>query len=91
MFDKFIIDITQAFSSVTIPPIIKTVVRNGRTLVYRIQDSSTEEIKSAQSQLASVRRCDTTTIANPSISSAWRQHFGFHEIEIKDPCSTCAW
>ena len=35
--------ITQAFSSVTIPPIIKKVVRNGRTLVYRVQDTSLDQ------------------------------------------------
>ena len=33
------VDVFQAFSSVTIPPVIKTVVRNGRTLVYRVQNA----------------------------------------------------
>ena len=52
-------ELQSAFSSVTIPPIIKTVVRNGRTLVYRIQDSGMEASK-ATSQ--SVGHCDTTTV-----------------------------
>ena len=37
------VDITQAFSSVTIPPIIKTVVHNGSTLIYRVQNTSMDQ------------------------------------------------
>ena len=36
-------DDNEPFSSVTIPPVIKTVVHNGRTLVYRIQDSGMDQ------------------------------------------------
>ncbi|KAF8960234.1 hypothetical protein BDZ97DRAFT_1905964 [Flammula alnicola] len=39
-----------AFSSVTIPPIIKTAVRNGRTLVYRIPNMDREICSEPQSQ-----------------------------------------
>ena len=39
------IDITQGFSSVTLPPIIKTVTRKGRTLVYRVQPDDTAQVQ----------------------------------------------
>ena len=54
----------MAFSSVTVPPIIKTVVRNGRTLVYRIQnedvDNPVENASITQSQLVS--QCEAITL-----------------------------
>lgn len=67
---EFIIDITtQAFSSITIPPVIKTVKRNGRTLVYRIQND--EEIPLApQLETQSVSHPGITNFANLTISSA---------------------
>ena len=47
----------------TIPPIIKTVVRNGRTLVYRVQNARMDqENPLTQSQSASVRYHDSTIL-----------------------------
>jgi hypothetical protein len=61
--DKSFIDITQGFTSVTIPPIIKTVVRNGHTLVYRVQDASMDqEIASA----AQVQHASSTSAPKKS-------------------------
>ena len=53
--------IIQAFSSVTIPPIIKTRVGNGRTLVYRIQNSGpgTDQEIPLEPKSQSVSHCDT--------------------------------
>jgi hypothetical protein len=85
LFNKIIIDIAQAFSSMTIPPIIKTVKRNGRTLIYRVQDTAMDQEIAPQSQpVVSHHDHHSKTFANPTISSAW--HFSF-----KETCSTCAW
>lgn len=43
--DKFIIDITQPFSSITITPVIKMVVHNGQTLVYLRNDRGNPRVK----------------------------------------------
>jgi hypothetical protein len=51
------IDILQVFSSVTIPPVIKTVVRNGRTLVYRIQNEDIPQEIPSEPQSQSVSHC----------------------------------
>lgn len=48
----------------TIPPIIKTVVRNGRKLVYRIQDPGMNEEIPSESASHSVSHCDTTTLSS---------------------------
>jgi hypothetical protein len=52
-------DNDEPFSSVTVP-IIKTVVHNGRTLVYRIQDSGMDQEKPSEPISQSVSHCDAT-------------------------------
>ena len=58
------VDIIQTFSSVTIPPVIKTVVCNGRTLVYRVQnaimDLDTPGPSESEPKSQSVSHCDAT-------------------------------
>lgn len=64
----------------------KTIVRNGCTLVYRIQND--KEIPLAtQSESLSVSYPDATTFASITFPSAW--HFSFEKI--KGPCLMCGW
>ena len=56
-------DDIEVFSSVTIPPIIKTVVRNGRTLVYRIQNPGMDQEIPSEPQSQSVSHCDRTALS----------------------------
>jgi hypothetical protein len=51
-------DDNEVFSSVTVPPVVKTVVRNGNTLVYRMQDQE----KPSEPASQSVSHCDTTAL-----------------------------
>ena len=55
-------DDDEPFSSVTIAPAVKTVVHNGRTLVYRIQDSGMDQEKPSEPMSQSVSYCDATTL-----------------------------
>jgi hypothetical protein len=54
------IDNTQVFSSVTIPPVTKTVVRNGHTLVYRFQNAAKDQELPSERQSHFVSRDATT-------------------------------
>jgi hypothetical protein len=55
-------DDDEPFSSVTVPPVVKTVVHNGRTLVYRIQDSGIEQEKPSAPTPQPVSHSDGTTL-----------------------------
>jgi hypothetical protein len=85
---NYVVDVTQVFSSVTNPPIIKKVVSNGRTLVYRIQGTTSmdqdSEITSASAPPKSqsvksknlVRRVTGDSTSYPSMIG--------HQLEDED-------
>lgn len=75
LWKLLILATTQAFSSVTIPPVIKTKVRNGRTLVYRVpsQDIDQEIPSAPHSGISASRKTKTLVrrVAGDSSSSSY--------------------